>query len=53
MLCTILRRKNEGAAEAQADARETGSRGYRDPIVRTVIAANRIYKRQHLLRNGA
>jgi hypothetical protein len=49
-LRTILDRKNEGAAEAQTDARETGPRGFRDPVVRPVILANRIYKRRHQLR---
>ncbi|MFE9448300.1 hypothetical protein [Streptomyces sp. NPDC006739] len=46
-LRTILARKNESAAEEQTDARETGPRGYRDPVVRPVIAANRIYKRRY------
>lgn len=51
-LRTILDRKNEAAAEAQTDARETGPRGYRDPAVRPVILANRVYKRRHQLRRA-
>jgi hypothetical protein len=46
-LRTMLHRKNEDAADAQAGVRETGPRGYRDPVVRPIILANRIYKRSH------
>lgn len=49
-LRTILSRKNDTAAEAQTDARAVGPHGYRDPVMRSVIAANRIYKRRHQLR---
>lgn len=50
-LRTMLHRKNEDASDAQTDARETGPRGYRDPVVQPVILANRIYKRRHQLRH--
>lgn len=46
-LRTILERKSERAAEGQAGTREKGPSGYRDPAVRPVIAANRIYKRRY------
>ena len=52
-LRTLLNRKNEQAAEEQTDAREVGPRGYRDPVMRPVILANRIYKRRHQIRRGA
>lgn len=49
-LRNILARKNESAAEDQTDARAIGPRSYRDPVMRTVLAANRIYKRRHQYR---
>jgi hypothetical protein len=52
-LRAILSRRNEQAAEEQTDAREAGPRGYRDPVVRPVILANRIYKRRHQIRRSA
>lgn len=50
-LRTILERKNERAAEEQTDAREIGPRGYRDPVMRPVILANRINMRRYLRGN--
>lgn len=50
MLKTILERKNSHASYLQEKARETDPRSYRDPVVRTVLAANRIYKRRHQFR---
>ncbi|MFD5709494.1 hypothetical protein ACFWHW_03715 [Streptomyces pharetrae] len=49
-LRTILSRKNDAAAEAQTDARVIGPRGYRDPVMRPIILANRVYQRRHQLR---
>lgn len=50
MLRTILERKSERAAGSQEDSRRMGPRSYRDPVMRTVIMANRIYKRRGQIR---
>jgi hypothetical protein len=47
MLRTILRRKNESAAEAQAGAREMPPYSYRSPEARPNILAARIYRRRY------
>ena len=52
-LRTILERKVSVASYRQDAAREAGPRGYRDPAVRPIVLANRIYKRRHQFRHEA